>query len=36
MGIFGTQTVKKDFQLSNCVSRVRIEVVCNVNSNHNP
>ena len=35
-GFFGTQTVKNDFQLSNFVSRVRIEVFSNVNCNHNP
>ena len=33
---FFTQTVKNDFQLSNFVSKVRIEVLVNVNCNHNP
>ena len=33
---FCTQTVKNDFQLSNFVSMVRIEVLGNVNCNHNP
>ena len=35
-GCFGTQTVNNDFKLSNCVSRVRINGLCNVNCNHNP
>ena len=36
MVFFGTKTVKNDFQLSNFVSRVRIEVLGNVSRNHNP
>ena len=33
---FGAQTVKNDFQLSKFLSRVVIEVLGNVNCNHNP
>ena len=36
MGFFGTQTVKDDFELSNFVSRLRIEVLGDFNCNHNP
>ena len=35
-GFLGKQTVKNDFQLSNFVSMVMIEVLGNANCNHNP
>ena len=36
VGFFGTQTVNNDFQVSNLLSMVRIEVLGTVNCNHNP